>query len=144
MHDRHSTFSPCSRTFQILVGATTATPSWSNIPRIVAGVLVCSSEAPWRFSYTLERPAWMFGSAPADEETAARPRASALTRNRFFTFVMASSDFLCSVLRPGDRVVGEGHELRVLPRVELAAHVDGSNELDDFLARHAVRESVVG
>src|SRR5262245_17925637 len=102
MHERHSTFSPCSSTFQIRVGATAGEPSSLNIARIVVGVLTASSDEPWICSYTLARPACVlgFGSAPAAEEIAAKPSAVALTRNRFVKFVITFLDFLAQYCVP--------------------------------------------
>src|SRR5436190_23801521 len=100
MQERHSTFSPCSSTCQIFVDALTGLPSAPKSCRIVCGELTASSEPACRFSYTAARPPWMRWSATEEDETAAAPRATALTRKRRKTLFMVSSTLLNQYLVP--------------------------------------------
>src|SRR5688500_11487347 len=100
MQERHSTFSPCSSTCQILVGAWTGLPSAPKRCRIVCGELTASSEPLCRFSYTLALPPCVRWSATEEDESAATPRATALTRKRRRTLFMAFPRLLTQYLVP--------------------------------------------
>src|SRR6186713_2924937 len=100
MHERHSSFSPCSRTCQMRVEPTVGFPLPSKSERMAAGVLTASSElllSKDELLYTEARPACVAGallSALAVVETTARPSAAVPARKRRIILVMTFSVLL--------------------------------------------------